>query len=362
MSHSETKKILVINPGSTSTKIAWFSDENAVWQETIYYTTEDLKSCRTSIDQIKFRQKDIQAVLDKREADISQLSAVAGRGGPFRPMQSGTYAVTDRLIRDIREGHVLADHISNIGVILADHFARLAGVSAYFVDPVCVDEFDPVARYSGLPELERRSLLHALNIKAVARATAAEMGKSLSECQFVIAHLGGGISVCAMRAGRMVDVNNANEEGPFSPERCGTLPVSSLVRLCYSETYDYPSLKKRMIGQGGLSAYLGTNDVREIWQWIDDGNHESQIILKAMVYQIAKEIGAMAAALSGRVDAVVLTGGLSKDERLMQWLEDHVKFIAPVRRMAGEFEMEALASGVLRVLRGEEEEAEYPDA
>lgn len=362
MSENSVKNILVINPGSTSTKVALFSDTILQWQETISYQIEDFHQFGSSLEQIQLRQNDIQQLLNTKQVDLTFLSAVAGRGGPFQPMESGTYRVVDTVLRDVREGRVLTDHISNIGVILADHFAQKAGIPAFFVDPVCVDEFEPLARYSGMPELERRSLLHALNIKAVARKTAEQLGKSLDELNCIVAHLGGGISICAIKSGRMVDVNNANEEGPFSPERCGTLPSSSLAKFCFSGKYDYPAIKKRIVGQGGLSAYLGTNDLREIWQWIDEGAHETQIVLEAMAYQIAKEIGAMSTVLSGDVDAIVLTGGISRDDRLMAWVEDRTRFIAPVHRFPGEFEMEALALGVLRVLRGEEAEKEYPHA
>ncbi|MBN2104785.1 butyrate kinase [bacterium] len=360
MSHSDQKHILVINPGSTTTKVAWFLDEHPLWKETISYSPEDFRTFSSSLDQIRLRCDDIQTLLDRKESDLSKLAAVVGRGGTFRPMESGTYRVNEFLIRDVMEGRVQADHISNIGVVLAYDFARKAGVSAFFVDPVCVDEFEPLARYSGMPELDRISLLHALNIKSAARKVAAELGNSISESSFIVAHLGGGISICAIKSGRMVDVNNANEEGPFSPERCGTLPASSLAKLCYSGKHDYPEIKRRIVGQGGLYAYLGTNDVQEVWQWIDEGNHEARIVLEAMIYQIAKEIGAMAAVLSGNVDAIILTGGICHDDRLMSWLQDRICFIAPVHRLPGEFEMEALAGGVLRVLQGEESEKEYP--
>lgn len=362
MSDTSNINILVINPGSTSTKVAIYRDEVLQWQETLNYPIEDLKEYSSSLDQIQFREEDIQSLLNKKQVDMSSLSAVVGRGGPFRPMESGTYRVIKAVLQDVFEGRVLADHISNIGIILADHFAQKANVPAYFVDPVCVDEFEPLARYSGMPEIERRSLLHALNIKAVARKTAEKIGKAIDELDCIVAHLGGGISICALKMGRMVDVNNANEEGPFSPERCGTLPSSSLAKLCFSGKYDYTTIKKRIVGQGGLSAYLGTNDLREVWQWIDGGAHEAQIVLEAMAYQIAKEIGAMATVLSGHVDAVILTGGVCRDERLMEWVEKRICFIAPVYRWPGEFEMEALALGVLRVLRGEEAEKEYPYA
>ena len=351
--------ILVINPGSTSTKVAWFQEKDKLWQEILTYSPAGLRNFKSAMDQYTLRRNDIRQLLDRRQADWSGLSAVAGRGGPFRPMESGTYRVSESLLEQIRQGRVLADHISNLGVVLAHEFAALAGVPAYFVDPVCVDEFEKPARYSGMPELERRSLLHALNIKAAARQTAGRLNRPLDAMNMIVAHLGGGISVCAMKKGRMIDVNNANEEGPFSPERCGTLPASSLARLCYSGEVEYSDMKRRIVGQGGLTAYLGTSDLREISRRIGEGDREAQTVLEAMAYQIAKEIGSMAAVLSGRVDAVVLTGGLS---RLTAWIGERVRFIAPVTCLPGETEMEALAAGVLRVLNGEEEEKEIPDA
>ncbi|MBN1780662.1 butyrate kinase [bacterium] len=356
----DSRKILVINPGSTSTKIALFENESLIWQECIEYQSAVLARFRNSLEQLPLRQNDIGDLLKKKQVDISSIDAVAGRGGPFRPLESGTYRIDKRVLNDVKQGKVQADHISNIGVLLADHFARQADAPAFFVDPVCVDEFDAEARYSGLPELERRSLLHALNIKAVARQAASVVNKTLAQFNGIVAHLGGGISVCAIRNGRMVDVNNANEEGPFSPERSGSLPVSSLVRLCFSGRYGADQMKKKIVGQGGLTAYLGTNRLPDIWERIDRGDDQARQVLRAMTYQIAKEIGAMAAVLFGHADAVVLTGGLCHDDRLMSWIDDRVAFIGPVIRIPGEREMEALASGVLRVIRNEESCLEYP--
>jgi butyrate kinase len=227
------------------------------------------------------------------------------------------------------------------------------------MDPVSVDEFEPVARISGIPEIERKSLVHALNVKAAAREAAARLGRSVESLNFVVAHLGGGISICAVQKGRIVDVNNANEEGPFSPERSGSLPVGELVKLCFSGRFTYDEMKKKIVGGGGLTAYLDTNDAREVEARIVSEDKKARLVFEAMAYQIAKEIGAMAAVLSGRIDAVVITGGLARSERLTGWIRDRVSFLAPFIVIPGEREMEALASGALRALRGEEEVMRY---
>ena len=305
------------------------------------------------------RRKDVEGIIRERNLDLQSLSAVVGRGGPFKPLESGTYKVSDKLLYDVKIGNVQADHISNIGVLLAHEIAEKAGVFAFFVDPVSVDEFEPVARISGIPELERKSLLHALNVKATAYKAAKDLGRSLSELNLIVAHLGGGISICPIRKGRIVDVNNANEGGPFSPERAGSLPVSSLVKLCYSEKFTYPEMKRRIVGNGGLVAYLGTNDIREVEKRIAEGDAKAKLIYQAMAYQIAKEIGSMAAVLNGEIDAILLTGGAAHSSMLTGWIKEKVSFLGPIYVYPGENEMEALAMGVLRVLKGEEQLKEY---
>ena len=352
-------RILVINPGSTSTKVALYEEEKPLWSETLSHSREQLSGFEKVIEQMEMRYADIEDTLRSREVDLASLSAVVGRGGPFKPLDSGTYRVDEHLLQDVKSGNVQAEHISNIGVLLAREIAEKASVPAFFVDPVSVDEFEPVARISGIPELERKSLLHALNIKAIAREAAKDFGRSLSECNFVVAHLGGGISVCPIRKGRVIDVNNANEEGPFSPERSGTLPVSSLVKLCYSGKFSYDEMKRRLVGNGGLVAYLGTNDSVEVEKRIEKGDEKTRLIYEAMAYQIAKEIGAMAMVLKGEVDAILLTGGLARSSLLVDWIEERVSFLAPVHVYAGENEMESMALGALRVLRGEEEAKKY---
>ena len=352
-------RILVINPGSTSTKVALYKGDKSVWNETLAYSNEQLAGFEKIIDQLEMRRLDVEKTLHKKKLDVKSLSAVVGRGGPFKPLESGTYKVSEDLLRDIRSGNVQAEHISNIGALLAHEIAEQAGVPAFFVDPVSVDEFEPVARISGIPELERKSLLHALNIKATAHRAAKDLGRSLSDLNLIVVHLGGGISICPIRKGRVIDANNANEGGPFSPERSGSLPVSSLAKLCYSGTFSYAEMKKRLVGNGGLIAHLGTNDSIEIERRIEAGDKQARLVYEAMAYQIAKEIGAMATVLKGEVDAILLTGGLAKSDVLIHWIKERVAFLAPVVVYAGENEMEALALGALRVLKGEEEAKTY---
>ncbi len=350
---------LVINPGSTSTKVALFENEQEIWNESISYKKAELSVFNTVIDQFTLREKDIYKLIEKKRLNISDLDAVVGRGGPFKPLKSGTYTISEQVLDDVKQGKVQAEHISNIGVLLAHEIAEKAEIPSYFVDPVSVDEFEPVARISGIPELERKSLLHALNIKATAHIAAKEMGKSLDSLNLIIAHLGGGISICPLKKGRIIDVNNANEEGPFSPERSGTLPSSSLVKLCFSNKFTFQELKKRLVGNGGLVAYLGTNDLDEIREKINQGDKKAALILEAMIYQISKEIGAMAAVLKGKVDTILLTGGIAHQELVVKGITERVGFIAEVQVYAGENEMRSMAQGVMRVLRGEEEALKY---
>jgi len=274
-------------------------------------------------------------------------------------MKGGTYEVDDAMIEDLKVG-VLGEHASNLGGVIAHEIASKLNIPAFIVDPVVVDEMDPVARISGMPELPRISIFHALNQKAVARRAAAELNKHYDECNFVVAHLGGGISVGAHHKGRVVDVNNALDgEGPFSPERSGGLPVGDLAKLCYSGKITHGDLKKKIKGQGGLVAYLNTNDGREVTQMIKDGNKEAELIYKAMAYQVAKEIGMCATVLKGKVDAVIITGGLAYDKALIGWITESVSFIGDIIVYPGEDEMSALALGGLRVLKGEEEKLKF---
>ncbi|MGB9790893.1 MAG: butyrate kinase [Thermotoga caldifontis] len=353
-------RILVINPGSTSTKLAIFEDEDCKTSQTIYHDSRELSKYAHLFDQYEFRKQTLLKFLEDSGYRPSDFSAVAGRGGLIRPIPSGTYEVDETMLEELRQAKY-GEHASNLGAVLAHEIAKLAGVKAYIVDPVVVDEMWDVARLSGHPELERKSIFHALNQKAVARLAAAELGKKYEEVNLIVVHMGGGISIGAHMKGRVVDVNNALDgDGPFTPERSGTLPLTQLIDLCYSGKYTKEWILKRIKGNGGLVAYLGTNSALEVQERINKGDREAELVYRAMAYQIAKWIGKMAAALRGEVDAIVLTGGIAYDQRYMvSWLKDYVSFIAPVLVYPGGNEERALALGVLRVLRGEEKSKNY---
>lgn len=355
----EVFRLLVINPGSTSTKIAVFDNEKPVFEETIRHSTEELAPYATVADQFEFRKNMILDTLNAKGINITKLSAVIGRGGLLKPIESGIYEVNDAMLKDLREAK-RGQHASNLGGILAYEIASPLHIPAYIVDPVVVDELDDIARITGMPELERISIFHALNQKAVARRAAKDLGKAYEELNLIVAHLGGGISVGAHKKGRVVEVNNALDgEGPMSPERAGTLPVGGLIKLCYSGKYTIDEIKKKIVGKGGLVAHLGTNDGREVVKRIEAGDKHAELVYKAMAYQVAKEIGACAAALEGKVDAICLTGGLAYDKLLTGWIKESVEFISQVLIYPGEDEMIALAEGGLRVLRKEEEPKVY---
>ncbi|HID93284.1 MAG TPA: butyrate kinase [bacterium (Candidatus Stahlbacteria)] len=350
--------ILVVNPGSTSTKIAVFKDNRPIFDETITYSKATLEKYDNILEQRNMREEDIKNAL-KGAIALKDLDAVVGRGGLLRPLESGTYRVTEKMVNDIINGRVQADHASNIGAVLAYDIAKEVNIPAFIADPVSVDEFDDIARISGIPDIERKSLLHALNVRAVALQAANDMGKNLNELNLIVAHLGGGITICPIRHGRIVDVNNAIEEGPFAPERAGGLPSFSLVKLCYSGKYTEKEMKRKLVGGGGLVAYLETNSVEEVEKRIDQGDRKAKLVFEAMAYQIAKEIGAMATVLKGAVDKIIITGGCAHSVRLINLIKERVSFIAPVFVYPGAFEMQALANAALRVLRGEEKEKTY---
>ncbi|GFR35924.1 butyrate kinase [Thermobrachium celere] len=352
--------ILAINPGSTSTKIAVFEKDVKVKQTNITHDATELAKYERIADQFEFRKQQIITYLNQEGIDIREFDCIVGRGGLLRPMPSGTYKVTEKMIEDLKIGYQ-GEHASNLGGIIAKSIADEIGKEAYIVDPVAVDEFEDIARISGIPEIQRRSLVHALNIKAVSRRVAKQLGKKLEDCNFIVAHLGGGISVAPLKRGRIVDVNNANESGPFSPERCGQVPVGDLVRLAFSGKYTYKELKKKMVGQAGLVGYLGTNDARVVEEMIKNGDEKAKLIFEAMCYQIGKEIGAVSTVLFGDVDRIILTGGLAYSERLVNYVTDMVKFIADVVVVPGEDEMQALAEGAYRVLIGEEKAKIYEE-
>ena len=351
-------KILAINPGSTSTKIAVYADETCLFEETIRHSAEELAPFARINDQYEFRRQLVEKVLTTHDIKIEELSAVVGRGGPLKPIPSGTYIVNDTMCEDLRAG-VQAEHASNLGGLIARGIADQAGIPAFIVDPVSVDEFEPLARITGIPEIQRRSLFHALNLKAVAHRVACDLGRDYHSLNLIMVHLGGGISVGIQQGGRMIDVANPNETGPFSPERAGAVPTGDLVKMCYSGKYTLEQMKKKLVGSAGLVAHLGTNDGREIERRINAGDKHAALVYEAMAYQVAKEIGAMATVVSGRVDAIVLTGGLAHSKMLTGWISNRVRFIADVLIYPGEDEIKALVEGALRVLRGEEEAKIY---
>lgn len=352
-------KILSINPGATSTKVALYEDKTPLIVENLRHSPEELKSYTKTLDQLDYRKSIVLKFLQRNNFKVTDLSAVVGRGGPFKPLASGTYRVNQRMLSDIRSGKVQADHVSNLGALIAKELTRDTDIPAFIVDPVSVDEFPPIARISGMPELERKSLSHALNIKMVARKAASELNKKYEELNLIIVHLGSGISVSSHLKGQMIDVNNANDGGPFSPQRCGNLPVTGLAKLCLSGKYTYEQMYDKITKKGGLLAYLGTDNVEEIEKRMDSGDEKAKLIYEAMAYQIAKEIGAMATTLCGHVDAIVLTGGIAHSKRLVKMIKERVEFISKILVFPGEDEMEALTLGALRILRGEEKEKEY---
>ncbi|HDR06169.1 MAG TPA: butyrate kinase, partial [Candidatus Coatesbacteria bacterium] len=303
--------ILVINPGATSTKVAVYDGDKMSFIEVVRHHADQLASFPKILDQLEFRKELILEVLGNVGISPEGLAATVGRGGALKPLVSGTYKVNRAMVEDVIAGNVAAEHASNLGCLLAHEIAKPQEIPAFIVDPVSVDEFDDVARLSGLPELERKSLSHALNLKAVAHRAAEELGKPYEKMNLIAAHLGTGISVTAHRRGRMMDVNNANDGGPFSPQRAGSLPTTGLIKLCFSGKYPAAELKKRVVGRGGIMAYLGTDDMREVDRRIEEGDAEAKRVLDAMAYQVAKECGAMAAALAGTQEAVVITGGVA---------------------------------------------------
>lgn len=350
--------ILVINPGSTSTKIALFLEGNCICSTNLSHSIEEIKEFERIYDQKDMRTEVILEWVKDQGVSTSDLCAVVGRGGLLRPMPGGTYIVTDGMLDDLKIGYQ-GEHASNLGGIIANEIGKKANVPAFIVDPVAVDEFEDEARVSGLPELPRRSLVHALNIKAVTRRVCERLGKDFENSSYVVAHLGGGISIAPVINGRIIDVNNANEDGPFSPERAGGLPVGDVARMAFSGKYTYKEMKKKLVGEAGLVAYLGTNDGRVVDKMIEEGDSKAELTLRAMAYQIAKEIGAYTTTLMGKVDAVIITGGLAHNKRLVSWITERVNFIAPVELVPGEDEMQALYEGAVRVVNGEETAKNY---
>lgn len=355
----EKLRQLVINPGSTSTKIAVFDDEDMIFEKTLRHETDELSIFEKIADQYEFRMNIILDALKENNIELSSLSAVVGRGGLLKPIEGGTYSINDKMLDDLRIG-LQGEHASNLGGMIAYSISQKLNVPSFIVDPVVVDELEDIARVSGHPNFERVSIFHALNQKAVARRCAKELGKEYNELNLIVVHLGGGISVGAHKMGRVVDVNNALDgDGPFSPERSGGLPINAVVKACFSGQYTKEQIGRMIKGNGGLSAYLGTNDGRKVEEMADSGDEKAKLVYDAMAYQVAKSIGECAVVLDGKVDGIVITGGIAYDKKFIKFISDKVSFISKIFVYPGEDELLALTQGGLRVLRGEEKAKIY---
>lgn len=348
-------KILAINPGSTSTKIALYDNEREVFQQNLEHTNEALAPYKEIADQYQMRKQAITTVLEERGIRLEELKAVVGRGGILPPVKSGAYRVNEAMVDRLRN-RPLAEHASNLGGLIAYEMAESLGIPSFIYDSVAVDEFQPIARISGLADIKRKSLSHALNMRAAAIETAKRMDKAYKDLNLIVAHLGGGITVSVHHQGQMIDIVS-DDEGPFSPERAGRVPCMELVKLCYGEEKEV--MMKKIRGKGGLISYLNTNSALEVEKMISQGNEEAKLVYEAMAYQIAKAIGELATVVEGKVDRVVITGGIAYSEMMTGWIKKRVAFIAPVEIIPGENELRSLALGALRVLKGEETALEY---
>ena len=352
-------KSLIINPGSTSTKIGVFEDETLLFEETLRHTTEEIAQFASIVDQKDFRKNIITEFLASKNVDLKEFNVVVGRGGMLKPIPGGTYPVSDALLEDLKIGKQ-GQHASNLGGILARELGDEIGVPSYIVDPVVVDELEPVARLSGVPELPRTSVFHALNQKAVAKRYAKEIGKNYEDLNLIVVHMGGGVSVGAHKNGKVVDVFNALDgDGAFSPERAGGVPSGALVKLCFSGKYTEKEVYKKIVGNGGFNAYCNTNDARVVEDMIKDGNSEAELVYTAFIYQVCKNIGAQAAVLEGKVDQIIVTGGIAYSKLVIAEFTKRISWIAPMTVYPGEDELLALAQGALRVMNGEEKAMDY---
>ncbi len=352
-------KSLIINPGSTSTKIGVFEDENLLFEETLRHSTEEIEQYASIVDQKDFRKKIITDLLEEKKFDAKTLNVIVGRGGMLKPIPGGTYAVTDELLADLKAG-VQGQHASNLGGILAREIGDSLGIPSYIVDPVVVDELQPIARYSGVPELPRTSVFHALNTKAVAKRYAKETGRTYESLRLIVVHMGGGVSVGAHEFGKVVDVFNALDgDGAFSPERAGAVQSGALIKMCFSGKYTQQEVYGKFVGKGGFNAYLGTNDMREVTRRANEGDEKAAEAKEAFIYQVAKDIGSMACVLSGKVDQIIVTGGIAYGTDVVDAIKKRAEWIAPFTVYPGEDELLALAQGALRVLNGEEQAMRY---
>ncbi len=352
-------KSLIINPGSTSTKIAVFEDETLLFDKTLRHTNEEIAQFSSIFDQKDFRKKIILDFLAEQNFDLNSLDVCVGRGGLVKPIPGGTYPVSDALLKDLKEG-VQGQHASNLGGVLAREIGDELGKPSYIVDPVAVDELSDIARISGCEEIPRTSIFHPLNHKAIGRRYAKEIGKKYEDLNLIIVHMGGGVSCGAHKNGQVIDVFNALDgDGAFSPERAGAVPVGGLVRLCFSGKYTEKEVMKKLVGEGGLNSYLHCNNMQECERMMNEGDKKAELVVNAFTYQISKNIGSMAAVLEGKVDAILLTGGIAYEQFITDNISRRVSWIAPVHIYKGEDELLALAQGALRVLNGEEEAKEY---
>jgi len=355
--------ILVINPGSTSTKLAIFNGEKEALLKTLRHLPSELEGFHRIIEQADFRKAIILEFLKESKLELSDFRAVIGRGGLVKPIPGGIYEVDAKMLEDLRSGKY-GDHASNLGAVLAWDLSDNGRIPAFMADPVVVDEMSEMAKYTGFPSFTRRSIFHALNQKAVARLAAAGLGEEYENVNLIVVHMGGGISIGAHQKGRVIDVNNALDgDGPFSPERSGTLPVTQLVDLCFSEGMTLEIMKKKLKGNGGLVAHLGTNDAMDVQKRIKAGDEKAKLIYSAMIYQVGKSVGKCAAVLQGKVDAIILTGGLAYDTNfVVNPLKEMISFIAPILVFPGGDEEKALASATFRVLKGYEEAKKYSES
>lgn len=351
-------RILVVNPGSTSTKLGLFENEKPVATSKVDHAAKDLEAYPRILDQVPMRRQVMLDFLKKQGLTPTDLSAVVGRGGLLKPMVGGTYTVSAKMAEDLKNC-TYGEHASNIGGVLAYSFHKEFNIPSFIVDPVVVDEMRDIARYSGLKELPRRSIWHALNIRAVIRQVCTKEGWNFTADNFVAVHLGGGISVIAMEGGRCVDVSNGLESGPYTPERAGTLPTLDLAALCYSGKYTHAEVKKMIVGRGGLMNYLGTSNLIEVVKRIENGDEEAKSVLSGMAYQVAKEVGSYYAVLKGKLRAIVITGGAANCSMFVNNIKGYIESLGRIVVVPGEDELAALALGALRVLRGEEQARTY---
>lgn len=350
-------KILAINPGSTSTKIGYYEDEKEVFSENVMHSDEELKQYSRVVDEFDMRKDNILNAMKKHGADVKDLSAVVGRGGQLTQIHAGGYRVTEDMKKKLTDPATV-EHASNLGALIADAIASPLGIPAYIYDAVGSDEMKDIAKITGMPEVVRASFCHVLNSKAMCRKAAKEFGKTYQEMNFLVAHLGGGISISAHEKGRIIDVITS-DGGPFSPERAGSIPLNYIIDMCYSGEYTKREMQKKETGMGGIKAYLGTSNCIEVEHMVEEGNKEAEKIYKAQAYQIAKGIGELSPTLKGNTDAIILTGGVAHSKMLTDWITEYVSFIAPVKVMAGENELESLSMGALRILKGEETAEDY---